>query len=85
MAAMYLLGLASVAAVTKRYRLSELNNLHRESLSILEAGSLTSKCLQGLCLLRSLSLVCRQPSSPCVHTCLSHDLVSSNMDTVVLD
>ena len=40
---MYILGSTSVAAVTKRYRLSGLNNLHWESLSILEAGSLTLK------------------------------------------
>lgn len=47
----------------------------------LRARNIRSRCQQGWILLRSLSLACRWPTSPCVFTWLSLILISSYKDT----
>ena len=54
-------------AITKYNRLGALNN-KKISLTVLDAVSTDSRCYQGCCLMRALSLGCRQLPSPSVLT-----------------
>lgn len=49
--------------ITKYNRLDALNN-KKIFLTVLDAVGADSRCYQGCCLMRALSLGCRQPPSP---------------------
>lgn len=49
--------------ITKYNRLDALNN-KKILLTVLDAVGADSRCYQGCCLMRALSLGCRQPPSP---------------------